>query len=82
MFQPHQNLSDRVNGNIIRSEIEGGVYLKDLPDEAALEVVTPQPGIQAGDAARRVRLDLRASRVLPGAGAGAHQRAPTGAGRC
>jgi len=40
MFVPHQNLSDRVNGNIIRSEIEGGVYLKDLPEESTLEVAT------------------------------------------
>ena len=32
MFVPHQNLSDQINGNIIRSEIEGGVYLRDLPD--------------------------------------------------
>jgi len=40
MFVPHQNLSDQVNGNIIRSEIEGGVYLKDLPDESTLEVAT------------------------------------------
>lgn len=44
MFQPHQNLSDQINGNIIRSEIEGGVYLKDLPDEATLEVVTQNRG--------------------------------------
>lgn len=40
MFEPHQNLSDDINGNIIRSEIEGGVYLKDLPEEVTLEVVT------------------------------------------
>jgi hypothetical protein len=40
MFEPHQNLSDQINGNIIRSEIEGGVYLKDLPDESTLEVAT------------------------------------------
>jgi hypothetical protein len=40
MFHPHENLSDEINGNIIRSEIEGGVYLKDLPNEATLEVVT------------------------------------------
>src|SRR5215470_4975699 len=40
MFQPHKNLSDQVNGNIIRSEIEGGVYLRDLPDETTLEVET------------------------------------------
>lgn len=40
MFVPHRNLSDAVNGNIIRSEIEGGVYLKDLPDDATLEIET------------------------------------------
>ena len=40
MFQPHQNLSDRVNGNIIRSEVEGGVYLRDLPRDTTLEVET------------------------------------------
>ena len=40
MFRPHENLSDVINGNIIRSEIEGGVYLRDLPDQATLEVVT------------------------------------------
>jgi hypothetical protein len=44
MFQPHQNLSDGINGNIIRSEIEGGVYLRDLPDEAEIEVVTQNRG--------------------------------------
>jgi hypothetical protein len=44
MFQPHQNLSDGINGNIIRSEIEGGVYLRDLPDQAELEVVTQNRG--------------------------------------
>jgi len=40
MFAPHQNLSDQINGNIIRSEIEGGVYLRDLPEESTLEVAT------------------------------------------
>lgn len=44
MFRPHQNLSDQVNGNIIRSEIEGGVYLKDLPDSSTLEIVTQNRG--------------------------------------
>jgi len=44
MFVPHQNLSDQVNGNIIQSEIEGGVYLRDLPDESTLEVVTKNRG--------------------------------------
>jgi hypothetical protein len=40
MFLPHQNLSDEINGNIIRSEIEGGVYLRDLPESSTLEIVT------------------------------------------
>ncbi|PYT14775.1 MAG: hypothetical protein DMG59_16155 [Acidobacteria bacterium] len=44
MFVPHQNLSDQINGNIVRSEIEGGVYLKDLPDESTLDVVTQNRG--------------------------------------
>ena len=40
MFVPHPNLSDRINGNIIRSEVEGGVYLRDLPDRSTLEIAT------------------------------------------
>lgn len=44
IFAPHPNLSDRINGNIVRSEIEGGVYLKDLPQQSELEVVTRNRG--------------------------------------
>jgi hypothetical protein len=40
LFLPHRNLSDQINGNIIRSEIEGGVYLNDLPEESTIEVET------------------------------------------
>lgn len=40
MFQPHQNLSDRINRNIIQSEIEGGVDLRRLPRRARLRVMT------------------------------------------
>jgi hypothetical protein len=40
LFMPHPNLSDEVNGNIVRSEIEGGVYLDDLSEDAVLEVKT------------------------------------------
>ena len=40
MFAPHHNLSDQINGNIIRSEIEGGVDLRHLPPESTLEVET------------------------------------------
>ncbi len=35
---PH--LSDSVNRNIIRSEVEGGVYLRDLPPGSALSIQT------------------------------------------
>ena len=40
MFASHPHLSDQINCNIIRSEMEGGVYLKDLPEESTLEVAT------------------------------------------
>jgi hypothetical protein len=40
MFTPHQNLSDEINRNIVRSEIEGGVDLRHLPRMATLEVAT------------------------------------------
>jgi hypothetical protein len=40
MFMPHPNFSDEVNGNIVRSEIEGGVSLGDLPPSTVLEIQT------------------------------------------
>ncbi len=40
LFMPHRNLSDEVNRNIVQSEIEGGVYLDELPAGAELEVET------------------------------------------
>jgi hypothetical protein len=40
MFSPHPNLGDEVNRNIIRSEIEGGVFLHDLPPSTVLEIRT------------------------------------------
>jgi len=39
-FSPHPNLSDGVNGNIVQSEIEGGVDLRALPPGTVLEVQT------------------------------------------
>src|SRR5258708_6135376 len=39
-FTAHPNLSDQVNANIIGSEVEGGVYLRDLPCGTALTVQT------------------------------------------
>jgi hypothetical protein len=40
MFAAHPNLSDEVNRGIIQSEIEGGVFLKDLPPATVLEIET------------------------------------------
>jgi hypothetical protein len=40
VFTPHPNLADEVNGNIVQSEIEGGVYLDSLSEGTALEVET------------------------------------------
>jgi hypothetical protein len=39
-FMPHPNFSDEVNGNIVQSEIEGGVCLDDLSEGVQLEVET------------------------------------------
>jgi len=39
-FMPHPNFSDELNGNIVQSEIEGGVSLDDLSEGARLEVET------------------------------------------
>ena len=40
MLSPHSNLSDEVNRNIVASEIEGGVFLKDLPTATVLQIQT------------------------------------------
>ncbi len=40
IFVPHFNLSDEVNRQIVQSEIEGGVFLKDLPPETVLQIQT------------------------------------------
>jgi hypothetical protein len=40
MFNPHPNLADDVNRSIIQSEIEGGVFLTDLPPSTVLEIQT------------------------------------------
>jgi hypothetical protein len=37
---PNPHLGDPVNRNIIQSEIEGGVYLRDLPVNGKLEIQT------------------------------------------
>ena len=39
-FTPHPNLDDQINRNICQSEIEGGVFLNDLPVGAVLEMET------------------------------------------
>ena len=40
LFQPHANLSDDINHNIVQSEVEGGVHLRDVPPGTILEVQT------------------------------------------
>ena len=40
MFNPHPNLADEVNRSIIQSEIEGGVFLNDLPPSTILQIRT------------------------------------------
>jgi hypothetical protein len=40
MFTPHPNLSNKVNGDIVQSEVEGGVFLKDLPPSTVLQIQT------------------------------------------
>ena len=40
IFRPNPHLSDSINHNIVRSEVEGGVYLKDLPPESTIEIET------------------------------------------
>jgi hypothetical protein len=40
MFNYHSNLADEVNHGIIQSEIEGGVFLNDLPPSTVLEIQT------------------------------------------
>jgi len=40
IFAPHPNLSDEVNRSIVQSEVEGGVFLKDLPPDTVLQIET------------------------------------------
>lgn len=40
LFRCHPNLSDEVNRNIVQSEIEGGVFLNNLPPATVLEIRT------------------------------------------
>ena len=40
LFAAQPYFTDAINSNIIQSEIEGGVYLRDLPKGAVLSIVT------------------------------------------
>lgn len=40
LFAPHPNLGDEVNRHIVQSEIEGGVFLRDLPSATVLQIQT------------------------------------------
>ena len=39
-FAPHPNLSDEVNHHIVQSDIEGGVFLRDLAPATVLQIRT------------------------------------------
>jgi hypothetical protein len=69
LYTAHPNLADEVNRNIIQSEIEGGVYLRDLPLGAVLAIETRNRFYTL------VNLGgphLRPSRLLSGPGGSAH----------
>jgi hypothetical protein len=40
IYQPSPHLADAVNGNIVQSEIEGGVHLRDVEPGTVLEIKT------------------------------------------
>jgi len=40
LFRCHPHLSDEVNRNVVQSEVEGGVFLNDLPPATVLEIET------------------------------------------
>ena len=40
LFRPHPNLSEEINRNIVQSEVEGGVFLHNLPEESVLHIQT------------------------------------------
>jgi hypothetical protein len=40
LFEPSPHLSDAVNSNIVQSEIEGGVHLRDVAPGTVLEIET------------------------------------------
>src|SRR6516164_9458015 len=40
LFRPHANLSDGINSQIVQSEVEGGVHLRDVTPGTVLEVRT------------------------------------------
>ena len=68
---PHPNLSDKVNHNIIQSEIEGGVYLRDLRPGAVLAIQTRNRSYTLVRLNDELGVDLGPSGILPRAGGSA-----------
>ena len=64
MFSPHPNLADEVNRSIIQSEIEGGVYLGDLPPSTVLANSNSESLLHRSASGRQRSAALRPSRVL------------------
>ena len=63
LFSPHPNLGDDVNHNLVQSEIEGGVFLKDLPSATVLQIET-QLLLHSSACGRGLGSDFRTSGVL------------------
>ena len=40
LFQPHPHLSDAINRAIVKSEIDGGVFLREVPSGTVIEIET------------------------------------------
>jgi len=64
LFEPHPNFSDVINRNIIQSEIEGGVHLRDLLPGTLLEVHTQNHVYKNSQPAGWGGLDFRTSGLL------------------
>src|SRR5579872_1187753 len=63
-FRPHPNLSHEVNGNIVQSEMEGGVCLEDLQPGSTLQMTTHNTRYQL-IVCWEYGADYRPSPVLP-----------------
>lgn len=60
---PNPHLDDEVNRNFIQSEIEGGVYLRDLPVAGRLEIQTEEFTPFIKEYCSRVEMIVREAKI-------------------